>query len=235
MSKEKGIALAKKEEIDFKVKFAKAELELIRNHIAKDATAQEFALFIYDAQKRGLNPLKKQIYFVKYGGKPSHQTSIDGYRAIAESTGHYDGMSEVKYGDVMHFKGSDVQVPEYAEVTVYRKGTGHGFPARVYFEEFAQVFSGKLSNQWAQRPRHMLAKCAESLALRKAFPEQLSGIYTTDEFSDDEAVVNVRENTIDADAQKPVEAPEVSAPKKVFEEQSFESMGEESAPIQPKF
>ena len=203
--------LAKREEgpINFKLSLHSTELNLIRQHIAPEATAGEFALFIYDAQSRGLNPLKKQIYFVKYAGKPSHQVSIDGYRSIAESTGKYDGQTAVVYGDDIHYKGTDKVVPEWAEVGIFRKGSAHPFIARVYFEEFAQTFKGVLGSQWAQRPRHMLAKCAESLALRKAFPEQLAGLYTTSEMAEDEmpaVEVNVVTDNIEVEAEKPENA-----------------------------
>lgn len=232
MSGKNNKELTVKDEVDFKLKFANSELNLIKEHIAADSTKGEFALFIYDAQKRGLNPLKKQIYFVKYGGKPSHQVSIDGYRAIAEATGKYDGMSEVKFGDTTTYK--ELQVPEWAEVTVYRKGAAHGFPARVYFEEFVQVFQNKVGAQWAQRPRHMLTKCAEALALRKAFPEQLSGLYTTTEMGGDEdaPIVNVKEDTIvdQEEVQTPAKEPVAT---KAFEDADYEQM--DKAPSQPNF
>jgi len=156
----------------------------------------EFNLFIYDCQSRGLNPLKNEIYFVKRlvwdsqqqakVGVATHQVSIDGLRIIAQRSGEYRGQTQVEYGATVLF--NEVNVPEYAEVGIYREGFTHPVYARAYFAEYAQVYKGKdkqeyMGNMWAKMPRHMIQKCAEALALRKTFPDFLGNLYSEDEMS----------------------------------------------------
>jgi hypothetical protein len=63
-------------------------------------------------------------------------------------------------------------------VLVYRKGCAHPFTAIAKFSEYNAGGS-----MWQKMPANQLAKCAEALALRKAFPHQLSGLYTPDEMA----------------------------------------------------
>jgi phage recombination protein Bet len=207
----------KDEEIAFALTLKKAERDLIRSHVASDATPSEFALFLYDAQIRGLNPLKNELYFVKRMAwnsvtkrkEPvaSHQVAIDGYRILAERTGKYKGQTKVEFGDDMTF--ANETVPEWAEVGVYKEGFTQPVYGRVYFKEYAAVYNDKLMSMWARMPRHMIAKCAESLALRKAFPDTLAGINTKEEMSGmDRVEVRV------VDHEDTEEAPEKPAPPK---------------------
>lgn len=193
------------------ITFGKDELTLIKDTKAKGATQAEFNLFIYDCKSRGLNPLKNEIYFVKrktwdsktqsYIEIASHQPAIDGFRIIAQRTGEYRGQTKVEYGESIEMNGK--KVPEYAEIGIVREGFSQPVYARAYFEEYVQTFKDKKTNviklgsMWEKMPRHMIAKCAESLALRKAFPDYLSNLYTAEEMDsiDGEVVTETREDT----------------------------------------
>lgn len=171
------------------IRFGQDELDLIKESKCPESTQAEFNLFVYDSASRGLNPLKNEIYFVKRNvfnpktgkseGKASHQVGIDGFRIIAQRSGEYQGQTKVEYGEDIEFGGQ--KVPKYAEIGVMREGFKEPVWARAYFEEYAQSYNGKLGAMWARMPRLMIAKCAEALALRKAFPDCLAGLYTNDE------------------------------------------------------
>ena len=150
------------------------QVALIKSQIAVDATDDELKLFLHVANKSGLDPLARQIYFIKRGGKMTIMTAIDGFRAIADRTGQYIGSSDPVFED----NGS---IPAKATVTVNKvvSGVVGNFTATARWDEY---YPGKSQGfMWDKMPHTMLGKCAEALALRKAFPAQLSGLYTGDE------------------------------------------------------
>ena len=137
----------------------------------------ELEVFLAAAGRYGLNPLANQIYARVSGGRSGRRlgfmTGIDGYRAIADRTGSYAG------NDDPVFDSEDK--PQKATVTVYKIVGG----ARCPFTATArwdQYYPGDQSGRmWKRMPHLMLGKCAEALALRKAFPAQLAGLYTQEE------------------------------------------------------
>lgn len=149
-------------------------LNTVRNVLAPDLNDQELSLFALVAQRSGLDPFARQVYAVKRGGKVTFQTGIDGYRSIAERTGEYGGSDEPDYGPM------DNGHPEWARVTVYRLKGAVRIPqsATAYWSEF---HPGGNQPMWQKMPRNQLAKCAEALALRKAFPYLLADLYTDTE------------------------------------------------------
>lgn len=171
-----------------KLDFSQEQIDLIKSQIAPKATNDELKLFIYQAKRTGLDPLARQIYAIHRKAKDGNgnwiermtiQTSIDGFRVIAERSGDYAGQDEpvfIKEDDKL-----------YCKVTVYRFRGDIRYPAAVgvaYWNEYVQTDrEGKPAGMWAKMPRTMLAKVAEALALRKAYPQDLSGLYTNDEMN----------------------------------------------------
>jgi phage recombination protein Bet len=166
-----------------KLDFSNEQIELIKSQIAPKATNDELKLFIYQAKRTGLDPLARQIYAIhrKSGNveKMTIQTSIDGFRVIAERSGDYGGQDEPIFIE----DGKGLQC---CKVTVYRFRGDIRYVAAVgvaYWNEYVQAYNGQPSGLWAKMPHTMLSKVAEALALRKAYPQDLSGLYTADEMA----------------------------------------------------
>lgn len=151
------------------------ELEIIKNLIAPGLSDLELHVFGKVCQQTRLNPILKQIYAIKRSGKMTIQTSIDGYRLIAARTQQLAGTDKALY--YYDDKGALIE----AEITVYRMIGGQRCPftASAFMAEY-RPGAGQ-DHMWQKMPHRMLAKCAEALALRMAFPAELSGLYTHEE------------------------------------------------------
>lgn len=149
------------------------QIDLIKKQVAPEATNDELNLFLYHCKKTGLDPLSKQIYFQKRKGRPVFITSIDGFRLIAARTGEHAGTDDAIF--------DDEEKPNKATITVYRlvHGTKASFTASARWSEYCPA-PGQ-DHMWQKMPCTMLSKCAESLALRKAFANELGGTYISEE------------------------------------------------------
>ncbi|PRA13294.1 phage recombination protein Bet [Arthrobacter sp. MYb211] len=216
-----------------------------------NADRANLAVFFHQSKRTGLDPFAKQIYMIARNSKEwdperrekvnkvkyTIQTGIDGYRLIARR-----GADKAKVAlsvDDTQWCGMDgvwqdvwlsPQPPLAAKVTVWR-GNEH-FSSVALWHEYVQTYYDKDSQQqvpnsmWKKMPASQLAKCAEALAYRKAFPLDLSGIYTDEEMpsigdpapvSDEAAEVTVQPR-IRTTSQGPAAPVQAEAPAEVVDE-----------------
>lgn len=183
------------------ISFQPSQIALIRRTVAKDANENEFNLYMEMCKARGLNPLLRHCYcLVMHKDKADKRqmvivVSIDGQRHIAERSGAYRPDQQAPRFVIDEAVKDHATNPAgiiSAEVSVYKFSHGEWFPvpAVAYWEEAAPVKeqwdagkpTGKYAldskkDNWRRMPRLMLAKVAEMAALRKAFPDDFSGLY----------------------------------------------------------
>lgn len=184
-------------------------LALIKRTVAHDCNNDEFDLFVHMARALKLDPLRRQIYAFVFSKNDATKrrmsiiTGIDGFRTIAERTGNYRPDEDEPTYEIDHdLKGSN-NPAGIVKVTVrvwkFSHGDWHKVTASAYWEEYAPLkeewaydeakgkkqptgrFSLDTSGNWGKMPRLMLAKVAEALALRKAWPDDFSNVYAAEE------------------------------------------------------
>lgn len=181
-------------------KFTSEQLDVLRSMGVDGASDGELALFFNYAQKTGLDPFSNQIYMIGRKSKVNNefvtkytiQVGIDGLRTIAHRTADRRHMT-ISEGEQLwcDAKGEwhDVWImnipPVAAKYTIYCNDSK--FTGIALYNEYAgtrmDYKTGKkvLTQMWETKSAHMLMKCAEALALRKAFPMETAGLYTTEE------------------------------------------------------
>lgn len=179
----------------FGVVFDQDKIDLIKRTIARGANDDELALFIEQCRRTGLDPFARQIYSVRrkqwnslsrtYEEAQVIQVSIDGFRLIADRTHKYAGQVGPWWcgpdGEWQEVWLSSTP-PSAARMGVLRHDFHQPLYAVAVYNSYVQVNShGEPISRWKTDPAGMLAKCAEALALRRAFPQELSGLYTTEE------------------------------------------------------
>lgn len=186
-----------------------AQLALIRRTVAADTTQDEFDMFIEVCRRVGLDPFRKQLYCLVYNkDKPDKRkvafiTGIDGFRAVAQRNGDYrpdDAEPEIAIDPDQANPATNPLGIVKAVVKAYKRGPDgwHAVVGVAHWDEFAPLVeewaydeakgkrqpTGKYElaiGNWRKMPRVMIVKCAEAQALRRGWPEDLSGVYSPEE------------------------------------------------------
>lgn len=163
--------------VAIKPEFSEDDKRVIKQMCAPTATDSEFKYFLYNCLERGLNPFMNQIYFIKrktrqadgsYRELGTIQVSIEGYRSLAERTGKLQGIERGLIEENGIITG--------AWAKVYRSDWVIPCEEKVKLKDY--MGSTPL---WQKMPGVMLLKCAETAALRRAFPQIFGGTYGMEE------------------------------------------------------
>lgn len=170
----------------FTFAFTADQKKIILDSFLNGASEKEAAVLMEVARARELNPIFQEIHFVSRWNQQrkchvwSAQVGIDGFRTLAERTGLYNGQDEAEY---QYDKDGNLFS---CRVKVYRKGIERPFVGLVFWDEYVQKAKDANGQEyvikmWREKPRLMIAKCAEAQAFRRAFPRDTSGLYIPEE------------------------------------------------------
>jgi phage recombination protein Bet len=174
-------------------KFTHEEVALIGRTMMKGASKDDVDLFVSTCERTGLDPFARQIIPSCRNTKQGDNwvkvwtwiVTIDGLRKIAVDSGDYEGQEGPwwcgKDGAWKEIWTEDKSCFA-AKVLVHRKGFRTGLAGIARYDAYVQkTKDGRPNSVWATLGDHMTAKCAEALALRRAYPNEMAGLYTEDE------------------------------------------------------
>jgi phage recombination protein Bet len=166
----------------------------------KGASNGDLAVYMHYCQKTGLDPFSRQIYGImrrekqgdQWVDKFTIQVGIDGFRVIRDRVAERTGWV-TEFEDTVWYDGAGVPYsvwlaadpPAACRVVLLKIHVASGrvlrFPAVLRTSSYMAVIDGRPMGQWRTQPEHMIEKCCEAFATRRAYPNDLSGIYIEEE------------------------------------------------------
>lgn len=172
---------------------------IIRKYLVNgngNVTDQEVVMFLNLCRFQHLNPFLREAYLIKFGSKPA--TIVTGKDAITKRAmrnpkfaGQQAGVvifhpesGELEYRTGSLLMQNEQLVGGWAKV--YVKGYDVPIEAAVSYQEYVGLTNeGAVNSQWQKKPATMIRKVALVQALREAFPEDLGGLYASEEMNID--------------------------------------------------
>ena len=161
-----------------------------------DVTDQEVVMFLNLCRFQHLNPFLREAYLIKFGNQPA--TIVTGKDAITKRAmrnpkfgGQQAGVvifhndrNELEYRNGSLVIDGEQLVGGWAKV--YVKDYEVPIEAVVSYQEYVGTTkNGEINSQWSKKPATMIRKVALVQALREAFPEDLGGLYASEEMNID--------------------------------------------------
>lgn len=216
------------------------KMQILGDVIAPGLSPEQLEVFAIACNRTRLDPFAKQICAVTRWdsdlgrNKMTIQTTIDGFRVIAERTGKYGGRKPFEWcgkDGAWREVWLESEAPAAARARILRKDFAEPLVAIARYKAYcATKKDGKPTYMWTRMDAEQLAKCAEALALRTAFPQELSGLYTDDEMA--QADARMVEATV-VQSPKPTARPAANGGKPPERAQAPAAVQPAAAPAKP--
>lgn len=161
--------------------------DTIKKYLCKLANDQELMMGLQICKEFKLNPLKREVYFIKYGDEP--MAVVLGYEVYlkrADRTGKYAGLKTWTEGTV-----KDSTLKGCVEVTV--KGWEKPLYHEVDYSEYVgKKKDGNITRFWSKMPKTMIKKVAVAQAFKLAFPDEFAGLPQIAEEMNEDNIVDVQ-------------------------------------------
>lgn len=158
------------------------EFEVVRDSLAPGANEAELLYFLAAAKSYDLNPIKKEIFFSKMGGKVTLMVSRDGYLKLAHQSPNFRGIHSgvvctndtFSLGTSTGDEGELVQEMTHTIPSFGDRGKILGAWCRIDVMGQSPIIMlvedddyNKGTPIWKQYGAAMIIKCVESIALKR--------------------------------------------------------------------
>lgn len=170
----------------------------------RNVTSSEIMAFMRLCQAQRLNPFTRDAYLIKYDNSPA--TIVAGKETFTKRAqrnprfkGYTAGITIIGTDGKLHRREGSMLIGKESLVGGWCSVNIEGYDKPMFDEvSFAEYSTGK--NNWVKIPATMIRKVAICHALREAFPEDLGGLYGSEEMDQARDEVNPQPQARRADA-----------------------------------